>query len=395
MTAASEKERLIGSRDPVESQRSLPGPRSPSNSQHDAPPTKANRHRVVLAVTACLVLLVGAFLLSSNLSSSFLQEGNAEILHRAAQDDDEDSDNLTTVANKALDTLNADLQVYPEEECKVTVLITRHCNDYGIFAKDDGDTGDKHCSFVGYERTKYFAMKFESHDVDDSEDVHRRWPVPSALYALLPEQSTQNGGINYRQIEMLLPLAKRTGVSIQVVATPEEVAESVFAELQQNRDVCGQIMVVAWKHRFIPDVAAALGCGPDQGCYESYPDEEFDQVWMLRFIYEPPAPEDEVLKLLDEGSSLIQDNYGYLASQKKWQEGLTQKDIDNHERTDRYQHPDIVTGTFALLIFFTVIAVTVNECLVSQFSPLGWTVYGGRTDQDFDPLNSEYHGEIE
>ena len=91
MTAASEKERLIGLRDPVESQRSLPGPRSPSNSQHDAPPTKANRHRVVLAVTACLVLLVGAFLLSSNLSSSFLQEGNAEILHRAAQDDDEDS----------------------------------------------------------------------------------------------------------------------------------------------------------------------------------------------------------------------------------------------------------------------------------------------------------------
>jgi hypothetical protein len=323
----------------------------------------SKRYRIAMAVGTVMALLCGVFL-PSNVSSTSLRRASAQIIDTAA----EDPKSIRNVANRSLGKLNANLQVYPKEECKVTVMITRHCNDYGVFARDDGETGDKHCSFVGYERTDYFAMKFESHALEEGEEAHRRWPMPSALYALLPDQSTQNGGINYRQIEMLLPLAKRTGVSIQVVATPEQVAKSVFSELQQNREVCGQIMVVAWKHRFIPHVAAALGCGPDQGCYESYPDGEFDQVWQLRFIYEPPAPEDEVMKLLDEGSSLLQDDYGYLAEQKKWQEQLTQNEIDHHQRTDRYQHPDIVTG---------------------------WTVYGGRTDQDFDPLSSEYHRETE
>jgi hypothetical protein len=86
--------------------------------------------------------------------------------------------------------------------------------------------------------------------------------------------------------------------------------------------------------------------------------------WQLRFIYEPPAPEDEVLRLLDEGSFLLQDDYGILAKQQKWQEQLLDLEED---RDNRYQHPSAGTG---------------------------WTVYGGRTNQDFDPLQSEYHKEI-
>ncbi|KAG7341968.1 hypothetical protein IV203_007060 [Nitzschia inconspicua] len=272
-----------------------------------------------------------------------------------------DEESIRDIANKALQALNENIITVPKNECKVTVLITRHCNDYGVYAMDDGESGDKHCSFVGYERTEYFAMKFESHTAQSQEEINRRWPMPSALYALLPEQGTQNGGINYRQIEMLLPLAKRTNVPIQVVATADQVGTSIREKLQRNGNICGQVMVVAWKHRFIPDVAAALGCGPDQGCYKSYPDEEFDQVWQLRFIYEPPAPKDEVLRLLDEDSFLLQDDYGILAQQKKWQEYLL--DLEG-KRDSRYQHPSANTG---------------------------WTVYGGRTNQEFDPLQSEYH----
>mmetsp|Transcript_25093 Transcript_25093/g.43937 ORF Transcript_25093/g.43937 Transcript_25093/m.43937 type:complete len:131 (+) Transcript_25093:14-406(+) len=124
-------------------------------------------------------------------------------------------------------------------------------------------------------------------------------------------------------------------------------------------------MVVAWKHAFIPDVAAALGCGPDQGCYKSYPDEEFDEVWQLRFVHEPPAPEDEVLELLEEGSFLLQDSYNLLAAQKTWQE--KQQHDHEYDKKLRYKH------------------VSSNP---------GWTVYGGRTNQNFDPLSSEYHREI-
>jgi hypothetical protein len=131
-------------------------------------------------------------------------------------------DSVRQVANQALKKLNENIIHVPQQECKVTVLITRHCNDYGVYAMGDSDSGDKHCSFVGYERTRYFAQQFESSDLEENEAPHRRWPTPNALYALLPAQSTQNGGINYRQIEMLLPLAKKTNVSIQIVATPEQ-----------------------------------------------------------------------------------------------------------------------------------------------------------------------------
>jgi hypothetical protein len=237
---------------------------------------------------------------------------------------------------------------------------------------DDAESGDKHCSYVGYERTEYFAQQFESHQIhQDAEQPHRRWPMPSALYALLPEQATQNGGINYRQIEMLLPLAKRTHVSIEIVDSPEQVAESIHTQLQTHNDplkessVCGRLLVIAWKHRFIPDVAAALGCGPDQGCYNSYPDEEFDVVWQLRFVYEPPAPDDEVLKLLDQGSSLLKDTHHLLDSQKKWQENELNLNR-NKDDAQSYKH----NVTFS-----------------------GWTVYGGVTNQDFDPLYNEYHRE--
>lgn len=241
-----------------------------------------HRHQRIHQMSIIVACIVGvAFVLSMDnpFSAKLRRYSTAQVVQRISEESKEGRKaSIRDIANQALQALNKNVALEPKDECKVTVLIIRHCNDYGIYAVDDGDSGDKHCSFVGYERTEYFAQKFESHSAQKQDDVHRRWPMPSALYALLPEQGTQNGGINYRQIEMLLPLAKRTHVTIQVVANPEQVANSIHEKLQQDGDICGQIMVIAWKHRFIPDVAGALGCGPDQGCYEAYPDEEFDQV---------------------------------------------------------------------------------------------------------------------
>lgn len=87
--------------------------------------------------------------------------------------------------------------------------------------------------------------------------------------------------------------------------------------------------------------------------------------WQLRFIYEPPAPVDEVLRMMDEGSSLLQDDFGLLAEQKEWQEQLL--DMDGDSRNGRYKHPSAETG---------------------------WTVYGGRTNQKFDPLKSDFHRDV-
>ena len=309
------------------------------------------------------------------------------------------------IAANALKRLNDNIQYLPPKKCTVTVLIARHCNDYGFYAKDDAESGDKHCSYVGYERTRYFASRFGgSHDETQHQQQQHRWPSPIGLYALLPKQPQ---GINYRQIETLLPLAKQSNISIQIVGEPSHVASSIFEQLQtMNHDpiestdnqtetnnfhddddddgddgdggddddaYCGQVFVVAWKHAFISDVAAALGCGPKQGCPTTYPDGEFDLIWQLRFVHEPPAPEDEVPWLVDQQSSLIVDNYHLLSKQQRQEDEQDQVDADasndfnrslDHQANDRpYRHK-------------------------SQ-NP-GWVVYGTVTNQNFDPLHASH-----
>ena len=236
--------------------------------------------------------------------------------------------------------------------CQTTVLLLRHCDDHGLFAKEDREDGDKHCSHLGFQRTRYLPTLFGT-----------RWPPPQALYALVPP--SQNHGINYRQIEMLLPLAEQEDLSIHVVREPPQVARAVFDHLlQQTNDVfhqrtCRQddVIVVAWKHAYIPNVAAELGCGPDQGCPDRYPDDSFDLVWELRFVFAPQRPKDEIMEALRASKSsflIVQDDYGLL------QKATTNPDDDEDP---------------------------------SSASEPQWTVFGSVTEQRFDPLAFDYNGE--
>lgn len=364
---------------------------SKNNCNHDT------LHRSLISNRWCvffvsILVVVGVAVLSVDdrisLSTRVMQmgviSGKSPSATTSASDGKENAnDNLertrkvrTTIANSARERLNSNLRHIPHKECVVTVLIARHCNDYGLYARDDDEEGDKHCSHMGYQRTIYFAQQFERSA--NIVQKHRRWPTPSAMYALLPDFESQTGGINYRQIEMLLPLANKTNVGIHVVSTSEQVADSIFRRLQGvtdvhveegrkqepgDADVCGQVFVIAWKHRFIPDVAASLGCGHDQGCKDSYPDGEFDFIWQLRFVHEPPAPQNVVANLLDEDSSLIKDEYNLLKDQRLKQEQLGYPASD----------------------FSKIFNATVN---------IGWEVYGGVVEQHFDPLSYEYHPDL-
>ena len=304
----------------------------------------------------------------------------------------------TILAANALVRLNSNIKHLPPKRCTVTVLIARHCNDYGVYAKDDDESGNKHCSYVGYERTRYFASQFADVNTITKEQQHQRWPSPIALYALLPEQYK---GINYRQIETLLPLARKSNANINVVGEAEQVASSIFNQLQnthidpvknatsskdelgetetvdkhktdtvEENPYCGQVIVIAWKHNSMPEVAAALGCGPDQGCPLEYPDDDYDLVWQLRFVHEPPAPKNEVPWLVHEDSPfLIDDSYHLLSQQQR-------KQLDAAYIIDGYNGPSTNdTGN------------PYGEH-ISQ-SP-GWTVYGTVTKQNFDPLHASY-----
>ena len=353
---------------------------------------------------------------SSSSSSNGDKDSVTSIITSSNNDDGDDEEmrkrmrnHRTEIANRARHKLNSDVKHVPQKECIVTVLITRHCNDYGLFARDDDEEGDKHCSYMGYERSRYFAGLFEDEKNEDKQHKkkanevatssrpededgggHRqnsnkkRWPKPSAMYALLPDFETQTGGINYRQIEMLLPLANRTKVGINVVSTPEQVADSIFRRIQQgvatdskttilpedddvnherHKDICGEVIVVSWKHHFIPDVAAALGCGHDQGCLDEYP-SSFDVLWMLRFVHEPPVPQNVVAQLLDEDSVLIKDDLGILKDQRFKQQQLGYPACD-----------------FTKILNTTTSSETIN---------IGWEVYGSEAKQHFDPLEYEH-----
>jgi hypothetical protein len=165
---------------------------------------------------------------------------------------------------------------------------------------------------------------------------------------------------------MLLPLAEQEDLSIHVVRESPQVARAVFDHLvQQTNDVyhsrsCRQddVIVVAWKHAFIPKIAAELGCGPDQGCPDSYPDDSFDLVWELRFVFAPQRPKDEIMEALRASTSsflIVQDDYGLL-------EKATTTNPDDGDDS-------------------------------SSASELQWTVFGSVTEQRFDPLAFDYNRE--
>lgn len=241
------------------------------------------------------------------------------------------------MAQSSLQSLNANLLASPSSKhCETTILLFRHCDDHGPYAVDDKEWGNKHCSHMGYKRSQYLASLFGT-----------RWPRPrpGGLYALLPKQPK---GVNFRQIETLLPLAKAINSTIHVVGDPLHLSTAIFASLQAAPDeMCHQVLAVAWKHAFIPEVAARLGCGPHQGCRGEYPDDDFDLVWMLQFVFEPSSkPLNEVMRLERQNSSLLSDDFGLLR-QMEHTAALNDVEISTHE---------------------------------------GWKVYGTVVNQFFDPL---------
>jgi hypothetical protein len=166
-------------------------------------------------------------------------------------------------------------------KCESTILLTRHCEKVGPNVEDAD--GNVHCSYLGLERAAYLATLF-------GHSKHSRWPNPSHLFALSPDRGTH---WNFREWETLWPLSKATGISTDAVNRPD-LAEAYFSLLQSG-DLCGKLTVVSWDHEYLPKLAVDLGCGPENGCPDFYPDNDFDQVWQLKYVFHPIVPDlDEV-----------------------------------------------------------------------------------------------------
>lgn len=159
--------------------------------------------------------------------------------------------------------------------CETTLLILRHCEKYGKDAIDEN--GDDHCNYIGYQRAEYIATLFGN---------ETRWPIPTQLFALTEIRENNK---NYREWETLRPLSKLVGVDIEMIPSDSSVfAQGTYIPLLQEGYLCGQVIVVAWKHSLFPNLANAVGCGPDQGCPTAHPEDDFDTVWQIKFVFDPP-----------------------------------------------------------------------------------------------------------
>mmetsp|Transcript_14577 Transcript_14577/g.21493 ORF Transcript_14577/g.21493 Transcript_14577/m.21493 type:complete len:313 (+) Transcript_14577:54-992(+) len=173
--------------------------------------------------------------------------------------------------------------------CESTVLISRHCEDLGGHVRYED--GTSHCSYLGFQRSLYLATLFGN----SSSNANVRWPMPSKLYGMW-----NRDGTNKRQYEMLRPLSRNSGVPIEMFpfySAAVDLRDKLFGLLSSGH-FCNQVVVIVWKHAYIPPLAAALGCDQERGCPDSFDDYDFDTVWELQYVYKP----EQLEAFSDEGS---------------------------------------------------------------------------------------------
>jgi len=159
--------------------------------------------------------------------------------------------------------------------CEATVLLLRHCekpNPQKITESDDG-----HCSYLGYERSHHLATLFGS-----------RWPMPYKLYAMTTKRTHHDrpDHNNFRQVETLTPLARKSGLEIKCNYTSHKsskLANDIFRDLRDG-SLCGRSVVVSWKHSRMNEMAVDLGW---ETAPKKYKGKNFNEIWEIKFVHEP------------------------------------------------------------------------------------------------------------
>jgi hypothetical protein len=252
-------------RDGLLSNRTLPSSGGKENEETFPP----RRQRATLILLLFLVLLILVLVLLNMYFETHEAQWNEQrlIATYAKQADD---------ALDILNQLNNGVSTIPVG-CESTVLVFRHCEDLGGHVRYED--GTSHCSYLGFQRSVYLATLF-----GNVSDTNARWPLPSKLYGLWNKDGT-----NKRQFEILRPLSDKAQVDIHMVpfdTANQQVRDDIF-NLLSGGQFCNQVVAIAWKHAFIPPLAAALGCDQERGCPIQYGDYDFDTVWELQYVYKP------------------------------------------------------------------------------------------------------------
>lgn len=118
----------------------------------------------------------------------------------------------------------------------------------------------KHCDYIGLERSVYLASLF-------GDESYARYPTPHYIFAEGPDGRRNPVKRNYREIETVGPLSRKSGVKVDAsynTFNRKDLIERI-ADLLKSGDLCGKVAVISWKHSEIGHMARALGCEHDQG----------------------------------------------------------------------------------------------------------------------------------
>jgi hypothetical protein len=137
---------------------------------------------------------------------------------------------------------------------------------YGV---DEDGTANKHALSVrGWQRAGALVSFFC--------EAPREGPIerPDFVYASAADTSpsADDDGKSLRPQETIAPLALRLGLTVE---TPYVVGQE--ARLAADIATRSGVVLVAWEHKHIPLIAAALGASTPS----TWPDDRFDMVWIL------------------------------------------------------------------------------------------------------------------
>jgi hypothetical protein len=147
--------------------------------------------------------------------------------------------------SKGINSRHEEDYAHAHEGCEGTVLLIRHCEKLNL---------KSHCDYVGYERSVFLATLF-------GNTVQERWPVPSTIYALRPGHRNNPKKMNYREVETVNVIADKFEMETNIDYSTRETAQLARDVLDtvKRGDICGKLVVIAWKHSDLPHLAQKLG----------------------------------------------------------------------------------------------------------------------------------------
>ncbi|MGZ3724544.1 MAG: histidine phosphatase family protein [Pseudobdellovibrio sp.] len=125
-----------------------------------------------------------------------------------------------------------------------------------------------HLSPVGYQRAEALKNLFA---------IHPEYAVPHMPDELFAAQYTE-GEHSMRAIETLTPLANSLNKTLITTWSADD-SEAFGNELLNNPSYDGHVILIAWKHSEIANVAKGLGAP----CKSSWSSQVFDRVWLIDF----------------------------------------------------------------------------------------------------------------